>query len=134
MKLTRNLVAVALFAATLVGLGGCYARGEIDAGAIQGAVHDLVQIHDRYVETDETLEPSVRNGYLVESLELARLVDQNETVTAERLHDPLINVADRHDVYVRGDETLTQLDQRIYLRTSDILRGVLSDAEKPPGE
>jgi hypothetical protein len=49
-------------------------------------------------------------------------------VDAEALSGPLNAVSDRHDAYVRADESLSEVERNTALRSSELLRGVVSEA------
>jgi hypothetical protein len=49
--------------------------------------------------------------------------------------DPLIRtVSDRHDAYVNGDQSLSQVQRETYLRSTTLLRKLLDEAAAGPVE
>lgn len=52
-------------------------------------------------------------------------------IRPEALDKTLVPVLDRHDAYVRGDESLSPVQKRVYLRSSQELRKVHEEAKKP---
>lgn len=51
-------------------------------------------------------------------------------IRAEAVSAPMRRVMQRHDGYVRADSTLTELQRRTRLRTTELLGRVLQEAEK----
>lgn len=45
---------------------------------------------------------------------------------------PMRAVAERHDAYVNADESLSDLEKRVFLRSSQILLEVIDAAEDAP--
>lgn len=54
----------------------------------------------------------------------------SNTIRVEAIRDPIRFVADRHDAYVRADESLSDLERETYIRTSRLLRELIEEAEK----
>lgn len=49
-------------------------------------------------------------------------------IRSEAVDGPFRGVADRHDAYVNADESLDDLERRIYLRDTELLRRLLDEA------
>lgn len=52
------------------------------------------------------------------------------TISVDAIEPGLVEVLDRHDAYVKADQSLDELLKRIYLRTSELLRLVMAEAKK----
>lgn len=52
-------------------------------------------------------------------------------VSASALEDTIAPVMSRHDAYVTNDEGLTDLQKRLYLRSTTLLRKTLAEAVDP---
>jgi hypothetical protein len=53
------------------------------------------------------------------------------TIRAAAVDSTFRRVADRHDKYINADPTLSDLEKRVDLRDTAVLRGVLDEANKP---
>lgn len=54
-------------------------------------------------------------------------------VRADAIDGTLFRTLDRHDAYVREDESLSDLQKRTDLRDSELLRRVVTEAKQPQG-
>lgn len=52
-------------------------------------------------------------------------------ISVDAIEDSVAKVAERHDAYVNADATLSAEDKALYLRTTEILRGVMEAAKAP---
>lgn len=52
------------------------------------------------------------------------------TISVDAIEPGLVEVLDRHDAYVKADQSLDELLKRIYLRTSELLRLLMEEAKK----
>lgn len=52
-------------------------------------------------------------------------------VSVGAIDGPIDTVTERHDRYVRADDTLNETERSTALRTSELLRGIVSEAKKP---
>lgn len=53
-----------------------------------------------------------------------------DMIHVDAIDDLIEIVSDRHDVYVEADESLSDDERRRYLRSTEILRGVIEEASK----
>lgn len=49
-------------------------------------------------------------------------------IDASVLKDPIEKVAARHDAYVQADESLSEIERRVYLRTTELLQELIREA------
>lgn len=50
-------------------------------------------------------------------------------IDASVLEDPIEKVTARHDAYTKADESLTELERAVFLRTAELLRQVVREAQ-----
>ena len=55
-------------------------------------------------------------------------------ISVDAIAKPLRRVMKRHDVYIKADQTLTDLQRETRLRTTELLERVLQEAEKGDGD
>lgn len=55
---------------------------------------------------------------------------QTGMIRADSIDGAVNRVADRHDAYVRDDDSLSDDEKSIYLRTTELLRRLLAEAQK----
>lgn len=90
-------------------------------GALARQVGRLVDRHDGYVLSDDTLSSEVSDALLSQSAALETLVGL-PTLSRGSLRAALLPVADRHDNYVRSDAALDDLERETYLASAEGLR------------
>lgn len=55
-----------------------------------------------------------------------------KSINAEAIDVGMTGIIDRHQDYVRGDTTLDPADQATFLRTGDLMQGLLDEAMQRP--
>jgi len=55
---------------------------------------------------------------------------QTDMVRAAAIDGLVQRVSERHDVYVKADESLDEDERKTYLRSTELLRKVLEEAQK----
>lgn len=55
---------------------------------------------------------------------------QTGMIRADAIDGPVNRIADRHDAYVKEDNSLSNEERAIYLRSSELLRRVIAEARK----
>jgi len=55
---------------------------------------------------------------------------QKGMIHVDAIEPALTSVIERHDAYVKADQTLTELAKEIYLRTTELLRKLMEEAKK----
>lgn len=109
-------------------LGSCsLLTPNIRTEPILGSVEIVVERHDNYVLEDEALSEAQKAESLGQSQALQTLVAGRESLEEKQLETAAKPVLDRHDSYVQGDESLSELETRTYLRSSSELRGLYED-------
>jgi len=121
--MTRRICIGAPIIFTLA-LSCCSLDTNIDNSAILASVSDLVSIHDAYVVVDVDIDAAVKSDALSESYELKCYIQNNATTPRQLFLMLLKPVAARYEHYVWTDETLTDLQRRVRLRTSDLLKSL----------
>ena len=51
-------------------------------------------------------------------------------IHVDAIDGPVNRISDRHDAYVSADESLSQDEKDIYMRTTELLRRILAEAKK----
>lgn len=101
----------------------------IQASSIQDSVGIVAQRHDSYVQDDDSLSDEERQEDLEQSSELMVLVFSRDQIGKEELASKFDPVANRHDIYVVGDAALSELQRRVYLRSTQELRRLTEDLD-----
>jgi hypothetical protein len=55
---------------------------------------------------------------------------QTGMIRADAIDGPVNRITDRHDAYVKADDSLSNEEKSIYLRSSELLRRVIAEAGK----
>lgn len=124
----RPLLAAVVLAFSMLTLQGCSPLIQVDA--IQDTVRPVVERHDNYTQTDESLSEEAKQQALAQSASVINLIDTNTEVSSAELAADLEPVMDRHDTYVRLDEELVALEKDTFLRSTEILTNILREAER----
>lgn len=90
---------------------------------------ECLQRHDVYVSKDAEMHGAARDQALLEAATVDKILEAEE-VDADALAAPLLPTLDRHDVYVAQDRSLVGVQQRVYLRSSRILREIVKEARR----
>jgi len=53
-------------------------------------------------------------------------------ISAESIEQPVRNITERHDAYVENDDSLSDVERRTYLRSSEILNDLVDQALVEP--
>jgi hypothetical protein len=53
---------------------------------------------------------------------------QTGMIRADAIDGPVNRITERHDAYVREDDSLSDEEKAIYLRSSELLRRILAEA------
>ena len=51
-------------------------------------------------------------------------------IRADAIDGPVNRISDRHDAYVKEDDSLSDEEKSIYLRSSELLRRIVAEARK----
>lgn len=114
-----------LLPALVLAVTGCaLLSSQIQTDQVEDTVGFVVERHDAYVISDESLADATEAQYLAESAALLALITAQDEVLEEVFVPVLTPVADRHDAYVTGDGSLSDLERRTYLRSTSELRGL----------
>jgi len=68
--------------------------------------------------------------FLVAALALPLMSCQTGTISVATFGPGLEKVLDRHDDYVKADDSLSEVVRDIYLKTTELIRKVLEEARK----
>lgn len=110
-------------------LAGCQILStEVSTDSIFVTTDCVVARHNSYVGNDTTLDDTDRDLFITDGHQLMRMLTELESIPRETLFPLLIPICDRHDIYVKAD-TLSDLERRIYLRSTEFLRGILGEGE-----
>jgi hypothetical protein len=101
------------------------APAPIEVNVVDGIIEKIVSRHDVYVFTDLTLDPGEVMLYLDESQALLNLIIDTQYISRVSIAG-YISVLDRHDHYAANE--LDSLKRRVYLRSSNMLRGLITTA------
>lgn len=70
--------------------------------------------------------------FLILSVLVCSLVGCNQgMITVDAIDDSVQDIVTRHDAYVNADTSLSAVQKRTYLRSSELLLRVLTEAKKP---
>lgn len=129
-------ILLGLVLSLLALLAGC-ARDALVLDSIELPMTTVLDRHDTYVDADQ-LDGPTRDALLLQSAELrhtlttARAEDRS-TVSAWQIRSRVHQITARHDAYVMADLELTDLERRIYLRSSVLLRHLVDLPRMPAG-
>lgn len=105
-------------------VAGCaFFSKNIQTDAIDGTAELVIQRHDNYVILDGGISEEESLAALQLTVALRSLLKLPE-IEPDIYSEAVVPVCDRHDTYIEGDETLTDLEVRIYLRSSAELRNL----------
>lgn len=130
MKHPFRIALCALLLASCSVLGGSPAA--IKASALLPTVHRIVQRHNDYVRTDESMTPEARanliaQGYSFEEAIAQRMPDGEVFVLI--IEKDAREVCSRHDAYVRTRET-DPLQISTYLTSSALVMDLINEANR----
>lgn len=100
-----------------------------NAENIGDATRIVIERHDQYVTGDDQLDQPTRDQCLGESYKLTSLL-QASPIPADLFRAAAVPVMDRYDQYVRNDVDLSAPVQVRYLRTTTLLRKLLTVSSK----
>ena len=122
-QITIALMLCCLFASC------CFFETSINTDKIKGPVEDIVSRHDAYIDSDPNLAADHKTMFKEQAASFLLMVCSSDEIAVSDL-EALMMVAARHDVYVKGDADLSELEKRVYLRSTDILRSILKEPEE----
>jgi len=136
---------VALLCAA-IGMIAAMAAGEMEASEVTlGLVwikicgaYGLLNARDNDVTSNDSgaqRKSDKKNGTVkmilpFAALAICGLAGCSGMIKASQVKIPMNGIMDRHDAYIEADAAMSDLQRRIYLRDSEIIRGVLDEALK----
>lgn len=123
----KKLILVALLALT-TSCGTITPKGTIKTDAIKTVVTAVVERHGTYVDADATLPDAQKAQITQEAQGFLTTVEMTETIYAPVWIDKVVAITNRHDGYVAVDPNLSFQKQRVYLRSTELLRALFQEA------
>jgi hypothetical protein len=106
----------------------CFFNTSINTDKIKGPVEKIIKRHDIYIDLDINLADEYKTMFKEEAASFLTKVSTEEEMEISEL-DSFMMVIERHDVYVKADSSLSELEKRVYLRSTEIIRSILKEAE-----
>jgi hypothetical protein len=98
--------------------------GMVRTSEVGDVLTDVLQRHDDYVFSDDTLTSESKDIFFGQSHNARKVVGEADEMTPAEFQSAIVGPVLRHQEYVREDVTITELERRVWLRSGDVLLGV----------